>query len=64
MTIVIEISELKKIINKDKDEKIAFTINSKQETHTCVKKDNSKIIKNSECLTLKEIKDLAKSLIK
>ena len=29
-----------------------------------VKKEKDIIIKNNECLTLKEIKDLAKSLIK
>ena len=64
LTIIIEIPELKKIINKNKETEIKYTINSKQDAHTCVKKDNSKFIKNSECLTLKEIKELAKSLIK
>ena len=63
LTILIEFEEIKKINNKEKSENIKYTINSKQQIHTCEKKAETNV-KNTECLTANEIKDFAKHLIK
>lgn len=63
LTISIEFEELKKINDKQKDEKIKYNINSRQKEHTCIKKKLKEAeVKN--VMTINEITTLAEKLIR
>ena len=62
LTLVIEIKEFKKILNKTNTEDISYKINSRQKVHTSVIEEIKKV-KITEYMTIDEIKFLAKNLV-